>query len=129
MLKKRQDSLRRGSAASRLLVIRKTFGHFFTVKLFENTGGSFGEARGGTGEAGGNVLCFKLETRFLRLETPHENWGKRGGSRGEAWGKLGEAGYFWGKHVFCTLKFLEKTGEANPPSTLFIILNFDTQQG
>ena len=69
------------------------------------------------------------ETRFLRLETPHGNWGKRGGSRGEAWGKLGEAGYFWGKHVFCTLKFFEKTGEANPPSTPFIILNFDTQQG
>ena len=47
---------------------------------------------------------------------------RTGGSTGEAWGKLGEARYFWGKHRICTLEFLEKTGEAIGPSNLFIIL-------
>ena len=41
---------------------------------------------------------------------------------GEAWGKLGEAGYFWGKHAFYPLKNSEKMGEAIEPSTFFIIL-------
>ena len=41
---------------------------------------------------------------------------------GEAWGKLGEASYFWGKHAFYPLKNCEKMGEAIEPSTLFIIL-------
>ena len=41
---------------------------------------------------------------------------------GEAWGKLGEASYFLGKHTFYPLKNCEKIGEAIEPSTLFIIL-------
>ena len=51
-----------------------------------------------------------------------KTWGKHGGSTWEAWGKLGEARSFWGKHAFCPFKNLEKTGEAIEPSTLFIIL-------
>ena len=65
-----------------------------------------------------NFLLLFWEARFL----PVKNFEETGGSTGEAGGKLGEARYFWGKHAFCPLKFLEKLGEAIAPSTLFIIL-------
>ena len=52
--------------------------------------------------------------------------GKPRGSAGEAWGKLGEARYFGGKHRIRTLEFFEKTGEAIGPSNLFIILKVNT---
>ena len=49
--------------------------------------------------------------------------GKRGGSVGEAWGKLGEAEAFSGEAHFLTLAKLVFWGEAIGPSTPFKILN------
>ena len=51
--------------------------------------------------------------------------GSVGEARGKLGGKLGEAGgstLFWGEASFLPLKFLEESGEAIGPSTLFIIL-------
>ena len=65
-----------------------------------------------------------LGSTFFAPSKHRKNGGKHGGSTGEAGGKLGEARSFWGKHAFCRLKILEKTGEAIAPGTLFIILKF-----
>ena len=51
-----------------------------------------------------------------------EAWGKRAGSVGEAWGKLGEAGVFSGEAHFLTLANAVFWGEAIGPSTPFKIL-------